>query len=643
MVTWNAWATFHAPGRLFQPPFFYPYSNGVAYQQSAFFTGLLAAIPLSLGLPPVHTVNLLLLASVVTSGTLTYFLAYSLTRRVLPSLLAGVVFAFYPNRLDHIGQFTFQQAFLYPLVVWAWYRFLLDGRWVHVLLVAIALWAQTLSSLYNAFAFAFLLAGLTAAVWLLRPGLFTLSRLFRGGLAASGLALALLPFARPYMAVQREMGFRRVLDEADVFGMDLLSILDPGQFNLFYGGHLVSLGRPEGGLFPGFVALLLAGLAVAFCTRRPADSPRPRSARFAALALVGAAGVALGAIGLAIAVGKMRVVVGGVQVLKFTRLTWYVLLLPVLALGALALEGRRRREGPLDSREWILTAGFLVTFTYVLCLAPTLEVRGESWGTTLFHWIYLYVPGANGFRAPGRWSMVFVLPLALLVALGAQALADRLPRRWRPVVLGMLLVAMLVEYNIKPIPWQTLPSTPAVYRAASGRGWGLRHPPDSHLRTGLGRLGHAVGAGAREAGRQRARGIRARHLERVDRCGRHAGPRPALQQPPEHLPSALCGCASLARGARVGPDGRHDPGGEGGRPHQQGGHRGRRDLPSGRHAPDRSSDPPSLLLGLGPAPSERGIRPDASRGSRGVGPGRSALQRAAPANPSGAGSVPVAA
>ena len=463
MVTWNAWATFHAPGRLFQPPFFYPYSNGVAYQQSAFFTGLLAATPLSLGLPPVHTVNLLLLASMVASGALTYFLAHSLTGQVFPSLLAGVVFAFYPNRLDHIGQFTFQQAFLYPLVVWAWYRFLLDGRWVHVLLVAIALWAQTLSSLYNAFALAFLLAGLTAAVWLLRPGLFTLSRLSRAGLAASGLALALLPFARPYMTVQRELGFRRVLDEADVFGMDLLSILDPGQFNLLYGGHLVSLGRSEGGLFPGFVALLLAGLAVASYARRSLDSPMPRWVRFAALGLVGAAAVTLGAIGLAIAVGKMRVVLGGVQVLKFTRLTWYVLILPVLALGALALEGRRRREGPLESREWILAAVFLVAFTYVLCLAPTLQVRGEFWGTTLFHWVYIYIPGASAFRAPGRWSLVFVLPLALLVALGARALADRMPWRWRPVVPGLLLVALLAEYNIKPIPWQTLPPTPAVY------------------------------------------------------------------------------------------------------------------------------------------------------------------------------------
>jgi hypothetical protein len=62
MVAWNALATFRQPWRLFQPPFYYPYSSGVAYQQSAFFTGLLAAPLLWTGLGPIHAVNLVLVA-----------------------------------------------------------------------------------------------------------------------------------------------------------------------------------------------------------------------------------------------------------------------------------------------------------------------------------------------------------------------------------------------------------------------------------------------------------------------------------------------------------------------------------------------------------------------------------------------------
>jgi hypothetical protein len=106
---------------------------------------------------------------------------------------------------------------------------------------------------------------------------------------------------------------------------------------------------------------------------------------------------------------------------------------------------------------------FLSVLTYLLCLAPTLRINGEPWGVTLSRWIYLYVPGGSAFRAPGRWSLVFVLPLALLVAFGAKALAERLSPAWRHAVPTAFLAALLTEYAVGPIPWQRLPDRPAVY------------------------------------------------------------------------------------------------------------------------------------------------------------------------------------
>ena len=127
MVAWNARQVFRDPGRLFQVPFYYPYSNGVAYQQPAFFTGLLAAPLLAAGAGPLLAVNLVLLVGLTASGALTYLLAYTITGRSVPSLIAGALFAFYPNRMDHLGQFTYQQAVLFPLVAWAAYRFVAEG------------------------------------------------------------------------------------------------------------------------------------------------------------------------------------------------------------------------------------------------------------------------------------------------------------------------------------------------------------------------------------------------------------------------------------------------------------------------------------------------------------------------------------
>jgi hypothetical protein len=89
IVAWNARQILHDPLRLHDLPFYYPYSHTVAYQQSQFFTGLLAAPWLALGATLLFLANLFVVAALVASGTFMYLLAYSLTSRVLPSLLAA--------------------------------------------------------------------------------------------------------------------------------------------------------------------------------------------------------------------------------------------------------------------------------------------------------------------------------------------------------------------------------------------------------------------------------------------------------------------------------------------------------------------------------------------------------------------------
>jgi hypothetical protein len=307
------------------------------------------------------------------------------------------------------------------------------------------------------------LAGVTIAVLLLRPERLTAPMLGRAAVAALGVALALLPFALPYLAVHRELGFQRTLSEGNTFGMDLLSLLDPGEFTRLYRGRLVSLHRSEGGLFPGFVALALAGTAALLGTRVRGQPPMPPWARRVGLGLAAVATLAFGKIALALALGKVNLVVGGVRLLKISSLTWEVHALPAVLLAAVALEGRRRRTGPLAPREWVIVLLFLSVLAYLLCLSPTLRINGEPWGVTLSRWVYLYVPGGSAFRAPGRWSLVFALPLALLAAFGGKALAERLSPAWRHVVPTALLAVLLAEYAIGPVPWERLPGRPAVY------------------------------------------------------------------------------------------------------------------------------------------------------------------------------------
>ena len=463
MVAWNALQTFRDPRRLFEVPFYYPYSNGVAYQQSAFFTGLLAAPILAARAEPLLAVNLVLLAELTASGVLTYFLAHAITGRVVPSLIAGLLFAFFPNRMDHLGQFTYQQAFLFPVVFWAAYRFVLGGARRHLGLAVIALWAQMLSSLYNGYALLMLLAALVAALLIRRPACLSWSLVGRAAVAGGILGLALVPFLWPYLAVHRELGFERTLAEGDVFGMDLLSILDPAEFSRFYSHRLASLGRPEGGLFPGFVALALAGAALLAYGRAPDETAPPAWTGPVRVLLASLAAAAVGTVALALAIGKARPSSSFLRAIRIRDLTLAVAALPVLALGALTLARPRHRDAALTHREWMLVLLFLALFTYMLCLAPTLIVNGQPWGVTLFRWVYLYLPGGGAFRAPGRWSLVFALPLALLAALGARAVAERLPRPVGRLVPMLLLAALAGELVLVPLPWQRPPAVPAVY------------------------------------------------------------------------------------------------------------------------------------------------------------------------------------
>jgi hypothetical protein len=460
IVAWNAHQILHDPLRVHDLPFYYPYSHTIAYQQPEFFTGLLAAPFFALGAGPMLVLNLFAFVAFVASGTLTYLLAYVVTGRAIPSLLAGMVYAFFTNRLDHLGQFTYQMAVLPPLILWLLHRVLWDARWRDFVLLVAALWAQALSGLYQLFGLAFALAGFATAFLLLRPAALTRRLVCRGVFALALLTVALAPFLWPYVAHNRELGLKRDVRESEWFGMDLLSLFDPGVFNTLYGRRLLFLGRSEGGLFPGWVALGLAAVAVgtlAAASTVGASRWIGRTQRF----LAAAAGLCLIVVALA-AAGALDFRTGGLRHLSVHSLTWPVNVLPGLALAAIALEGRRRRMGPLIAREWVLIALFLTVLTYLLTLAPTLKIAEQPWGTAPFLWLHGHVPGAAAFRAPGRWSLAFALPLALLAALGLSALGDHFPR-WRTAVLGVLLAAVVVELNVFPLPLSHLPPTPPIY------------------------------------------------------------------------------------------------------------------------------------------------------------------------------------
>ena len=119
----------------------------------------------------------------------------------------------------------------------------------------------------------------------------------------------------------------------------------------------------------------------------------------------------------------------------------------VLALGGLwaglqpSLKGRRE-EGAVTG----------VALAWV-----ALGFAGSLGLHSFFHrFLFEWVPGFRAIRVPARWAVVAYVGLALLVALGTEALGRA---RWAVILL------LLIELHAAPLRWQLLPSeVPPVYK-----------------------------------------------------------------------------------------------------------------------------------------------------------------------------------
>jgi hypothetical protein len=153
---------------LWNPNMFYPYGYNLALSETTLSNTLLA-LPLTALLGEVVAYNLVLFASFVLSGLGAYLLVLRHTRNRSAAFLSGVVFAFSPYRLSHLG------AGHLPLMGTQWLPFLLlyldktvgELRMSNAALAALFYVLGALSSWYYAYMFA--LAGLTFVLLRSRP------------------------------------------------------------------------------------------------------------------------------------------------------------------------------------------------------------------------------------------------------------------------------------------------------------------------------------------------------------------------------------------------------------------------------------------------------------------------------------------
>jgi hypothetical protein len=268
-VGWIAHALATNPSHVLDGNIFFPERRTLTYSDAMLIEGVVGAVPLWIGLPPVLVNNLLILGAIVASAAGMFVLARHLTGSASAGIVAGIVFAFVPYRFDHYMHLELQWTIWMPWALWALHRTFETQSWKYGAAAGLFMGLQMLSSIYYGVFLAVLLG--VIAVLLLLPHLreprtlvtTTLPPLLLAPLVALAICA---PYASPYMATQKEVKGR---EEAEIrnFSAVPASYLHVTPLNVRGKGT----GRPERRLFPG---LIITILAIAGLFRRE-DSPIP--------------------------------------------------------------------------------------------------------------------------------------------------------------------------------------------------------------------------------------------------------------------------------------------------------------------------------------------------------------------------------
>lgn len=268
-LRWFAHALVTPSTPLFDGNIFYPERSTLALSDAMLVEGAIAAPLVWARVPPVLVHNLLLLGAIVMSGAAMYALARYLTGSRAAGVLAGVVFAFAPYRVEHLMHMELQWAMWAPLAFLALHRTLDTGQWKYGIATGACLALQMLSSIYYGIFLASLI-GMAALLLLARDRGVPL-RAVAGPLAAAAVLAAGISaaYAIPYGRAHARVGDRSPIDVA-AFSARPSSYLAATPGNWLYGGTAAARVGPERRLFPGAIPAVLAlvGLLLQVPSRR---------------------------------------------------------------------------------------------------------------------------------------------------------------------------------------------------------------------------------------------------------------------------------------------------------------------------------------------------------------------------------------
>jgi hypothetical protein len=269
-LSWVAHQLPRAPAHLFDANIFYPERRTLAYSETLLLPAAIVAPLHWIGVGPILVYNLVFLSGFAISGAGMALLVRSLTGGGAAGILAGIVFAFLPFRIDHYPHMQLQQTQCLPFAMWAFHRLLRMGRVRDGALFGAFVAGQILSCMYYGLLlipyFAVVCGALLIADW--QEGRKA-ELVWPLVVAALLVAAVTAPVGKAYLGAHKVVG-ERPRDEVQVNGSAMpTDYLGVPEENVVYGRVLKPFSRGERRLFPGFVAIALAvfGTVSIFRTR----------------------------------------------------------------------------------------------------------------------------------------------------------------------------------------------------------------------------------------------------------------------------------------------------------------------------------------------------------------------------------------
>ena len=408
VLAWDVHSLTTDPFNFFNTNMFYPFTkNTLAFSEHLFGDMILAFPIILITRNPILAHNVILILSFILSGYGMFCLINYYIRDKYSSFIGGIIFAFCTIRFAHIGHLQFLTVQWLPFVLLYLDKFLRRGDYKNLILLYVFFVLQILSSWYLAFFTTISLGAYASSLFMIdkdiRIYIFQPSYQRKWILFTFFVAIAIAPFAIPYMEVAQEYGFIRNLDEISQYSADVGDYFLTPYSNFIYGkfsdAFQTNRAWNEHSLFPGISAIILAFYGI-LCVKR----------------------------------------------LRINNLD---------KLGLIY-------AGNKEQNVYLL----ILLLSVILSLGYPLHFFGHVINIDLpYKFLYEYVPGFKSMRVPSRFGIIVMMSLSILAGYGLNKLLKNRNRKF--IISFFILFLILAENLYIPIPSTAMPvqqEIPDVYK-----------------------------------------------------------------------------------------------------------------------------------------------------------------------------------